>query len=61
LYKALIEVMAIVAEVVKVEAVKADEVEEVAIKAGANIKVKDVAVEVKKEKVTITLIISYYY
>jgi hypothetical protein len=53
--------MAIVAEVVKVEAVKADEVEEVAIKAGANIKVKDVAVEVKKEKVTITLIISYYY
>jgi hypothetical protein len=44
----------------EIKAIKADEAEEVIIKAGANIKVKDAAVKVKKE-VTIALIISYYY
>ena len=48
------------AEVIKAEAVKADKIKEVAIKAEANIEVKDAAIEVKKE-VTITLIIGYYY
>jgi hypothetical protein len=52
--------MAMVAEVVKAEAVEADEVKEVAIEAGANIEVEDVAVEVKEE-VTIALVIGYYY
>jgi hypothetical protein len=47
-------------EAVEVEAVKADKVEEVAIKAGANIEVKDAAVEVEEE-VTITLVIGHYY
>jgi hypothetical protein len=59
--EALIKVMAVVAEVVEAEAVKADKVEEVAIKAGANIEVKDMAVELKEEEVTIALIIGYYY
>ena len=49
------------AEVVEAEAVKADEVEEIAIKARANIEVEDVVVELKKEEVTIALIIGYYY
>ena len=53
--------MAIVIEVVEAEAIKADEVKEVAIKIGANIKVKDTAIELKEEEVTITLIIGYYY
>jgi hypothetical protein len=50
---------------VEVEAVEAGAVKEVkvevAIKAGANIEVKDTVVELKKEEVTITLIIGYYY
>ena len=45
---------------VEVEAVKADKVEEVAIKAGANIEVEDAAVKVEEE-VTIAFIIDYYY
>jgi hypothetical protein len=49
-----------VAEVVETEAVKADKVEEVAIKAGANIEVKDAAVKVEEE-VTIALIIGHYH
>ena len=49
-----------VAEVVEAEAVEVDEVEEVAIKVGANIEVEDAAIEVEKE-VTITLVIGYYY
>ena len=53
--------MAIVVEVIEAEAVKADKVEEVAIKVGANIEVKDAAVELKEEEVTIALIIGYYY
>jgi hypothetical protein len=53
--------VAVVAEVIKAEAVKADKVEEVAIKAGVNIKVKDAAIELKEEEVIITLIIDYYY
>jgi hypothetical protein len=53
--------VAIVVEVIEVEAIKADEVKEVAIKVGANIEVKDVVVELKEEEVTITLIIGYYY
>jgi hypothetical protein len=53
--------MAIVAEVVEAEAVKADKVKEVAIKVKANIEVKDIVIELKKEEVTITLIIGYYY
>jgi hypothetical protein len=52
--------MAIVAEVVDIEAIKADKVDEVAIKTRANIEVKDIIVEVKEE-VTIALIIGYYY
>jgi hypothetical protein len=58
--EALIKVVAIVIKVIEAEAVKADEVDEVAIKAGVNIKVKDAAIKVEKE-VTITLIIDYYY
>ena len=49
------------AEVVEAEAVEVNEAEEIAIKAEANIKVKDAAVELKKEKVTIALIIGYCY
>ena len=52
--------MATVVEAIEVEAVKVDEVKEIAIKAGANIEVEDVAIEVKEE-VTIALIIGYYY
>jgi hypothetical protein len=52
--------VAIVAEAVEAEAVKVNEVEEVAIEAKANIKVKDAAVKLEEE-VTIALIISYYY
>jgi hypothetical protein len=48
-----------VAEVVKAEAVKVDKVEEVAIKIEANIKVKDAAVELEEEEVTIALVIGY--
>ena len=50
--------MAAVVEAIEAEAVKADEVEEVAIKAGANIEVKDVVVEVEEE-VTIALVIGH--
>ena len=58
--EALIEVVA--AEVEAVEAGAVEEVvEEVAIKAGANIEVKDAAVELKEEEVTIALVIGYYY
>jgi hypothetical protein len=53
--------VAIVVKEVIVEAVKADKVEEVAIKAGANIEVKNAAVELKEEEVTITLVIGYYH
>ena len=59
--EALIKVVAVIAEVVEIEAVKADEVEEIVIKAEANIKVKDAAIELKEEEVTITLVIGYYY
>jgi hypothetical protein len=58
LLEALIEVVAMVAEVVEAEAVKADEVKEVAIKAGANIEVEDAAIEVEEE-VIIALVIGY--
>jgi hypothetical protein len=61
LLEALIKVVAIVAEVVEAEAVKADKVKEVAIKAGVNIEVKDAVVELKEEEVTIALIIGHYY
>ena len=50
-----------VAEVVEAEAVEEDEVVEVAIKAGANIEVKDAVLELKEEEVTIALVIGYYY
>jgi hypothetical protein len=50
----------VVVEAVEAGAVKEVKVE-VAIKAGANIEVKDTVVELKKEEVTITLIIGYYY
>jgi hypothetical protein len=53
--------MAMVIEEVIVKAVEANKVEEVAIKARANIKVEDVVIELKKEEVTIALIIGYYY
>jgi hypothetical protein len=53
--------VAVVTEVVEAEAVKADEVEEIAIKAGANIEVEDAAIELEEEEVTIALIIGYYY
>ena len=46
---------------VEAEAVKVDKVKEVAIKAGVNIEVKDIVVELKEEEVTIALIIGYYY
>jgi hypothetical protein len=59
LLEALIEVVAMVAEVVEAEAVKVDKVEEVAIKIEANIKVKDAAVELEEEEVTIALVIGY--
>ena len=59
--EAPIKVVAIVVEVVKAEAVEADEVEEVAIKVEANIEVEDVVVELKEEEVTIALVIGYYY
>ena len=50
------------AEVEAVEAGAVEEVKvEVAIKAGANIKVEDAVVELKEEEVTIALIIGYYY
>ena len=49
------------AEVVKAEAVKADKVKEVAIKARANIKVEDIVVELEEEEVTIALVISHYH
>jgi hypothetical protein len=58
LLEALIEVVAMVAEVVEAEAVKADEVKEVAIKAGANIEVEDAAIEVEEE-VIIALVRGY--
>ena len=53
--------MAVVAEAVEAKAVEEDEAKEVAIKAEANIEVKDVVIELKEEEVTIALIISYYY
>jgi hypothetical protein len=40
-----------VVEAVEAEAVEVDEVEEVAIKAGANIKVEDAVVELEEEEV----------
>ena len=45
---------------IEAEAVKKVEVK-VAIKAGANIEVKDAAIELKEEKVTIALIIGHYH
>jgi hypothetical protein len=52
----------VAAEVEAVEAGAVKEVEvEVAIKAGANIEVKDMAIELKEEEVTIALVIGYYY
>jgi hypothetical protein len=52
----------VAAEVEAVEAGAVKEVEEeVAIKAGANIEVEDVAVELKEEEVTIALIIGHYH
>jgi hypothetical protein len=49
----------------EVEAVEAGAVEEVkvkvAIEVGANIEVKDTAVKLEEEKVTITLVIGYCY
>ena len=45
---------------VEAEAVKADKVKEVAIKAEANIEVEDTAIEVKEE-VTITLVIGHHH
>ena len=59
--EAPIEVVAIVVEEVIVKVVKVNKVKEVAIKAGANIEVKDTAIELKEEEVTITLIIGYYH
>jgi hypothetical protein len=53
--------VAVVIEVIEAEAVKADEVKEIVIKAEANIKVKNTAVELKEEEVTIVLIIDYYH
>ena len=50
-----------VAEVVEAEAVKADKVEEVAIKVGANIEVEDAVVELEEEEVTIALVIGHHY
>ena len=50
-----------VVEAVEAEAVKANKVEEVAIKIGANIKVKDTAIELKEEEVIIALIIGHYH
>ena len=47
-------------KVVEAEAVKVNEVKEVAIKVKANIEVKNAAVKLEEE-VTIALIISYYY
>jgi hypothetical protein len=51
--------VAIVVKAIEAEAVEEVKVE-VAIKTRANIKVEDVAVEVKKE-VTIALVIGYYH
>ena len=59
--EAPIEVVAIVVEEVIVKVVKVNKVKEVAIKAGVNIEVKDIVVELKEEEVTIALIIGYYY
>ena len=53
--------MATIIEAIETEAIEVDEVEEVAIKAEVNIKVKDIVVKLKEEEVTITLIISHYY
>jgi hypothetical protein len=53
--------MAVVIEAVEAEVVEADKAKEVAIKAGANIKIKDIVVELEEEEVTIALIIDYYY
>ena len=52
--------MAIVVEEVIVKVVKVNKVKEVAIKAGANIEVEDIAVEVEEE-VTIALIIGHHH
>ena len=57
--EAPIKVIAMVAEVVEAKAVKADKVEEVAIKAGANIEVENAAIELKEEEVTIALVIGH--
>jgi hypothetical protein len=51
----------VVVEAIEAKAVEEDEAKEVAIKAEANIEVEDVVIELKKEEVTITLIIGYYY
>jgi hypothetical protein len=53
--------VAAVVEAIEAEAVEVDEVEEVAVKAGANIEVEDAAVELEEEEVTIALIIGHYY
>jgi hypothetical protein len=52
--------MAVVVEAVETEEVEEVEVE-VVIKAEANIEVKDAAIELKEEEVTIALVIGYYY
>jgi hypothetical protein len=53
--------VATVVKAIEAEAVKADKVEEIAIKARVNIKVKDAAIELKEEEVTITLIIGHHH
>jgi hypothetical protein len=60
LQEALIEVVAAEVEAVEARAVKEVEVE-VAIKAGANIEVKDAAIELKKEEVIIALVIGHHH
>jgi hypothetical protein len=53
--------VAAVVEAIETEAVKVDKVEEVAIKAEANIEVKDAAIELKEEEVTIALVIGHHH
>jgi hypothetical protein len=53
--------VAIEAEAVEAEAIKEDKTKEVAIKTEANIEVKDAAIELKEEEVTIALVIGHRY
>ena len=53
--------MGAVVKAVETKTVKINKVEEIAIKVGANIEVKDAVIKLKEKKVTIALIISYYY